>query len=95
MHEVRHQHDRAGQVVLRADQPWTLPIGSGARRPASRRGLRRALHGQAEQGVRVEEDADHVGAALVPLPERYDAPAMARALTPVIAGLPDALRRSL
>ena len=32
---------------------------------------------------------------LVPLPERYDAPAVARALTPVIAGLPDALRRSL
>ena len=32
---------------------------------------------------------------LVPLPERYDAPAMAQALTPVIAGLPDALRRSL
>ncbi len=32
---------------------------------------------------------------LVPLPERYDAPAMAPALTPVIAGLPDALRRSL
>ena len=32
---------------------------------------------------------------LVPLPERYDAPAVAQALTPVIAGLPDALRRSL
>jgi transposase, IS30 family len=32
---------------------------------------------------------------LVPLPERYDAPAVAGALTPVIAGLPDALRRSL
>jgi IS30 family transposase len=32
---------------------------------------------------------------LVPLPERYDAPAVAEALTPVIAGLPDALRRSL
>ena len=28
---------------------------------------------------------------LVPLPERYDAPAVAVALTPVIAGLPDAL----
>ena len=32
---------------------------------------------------------------LVPLPGGYDAPAMAEALTPVIAGLPDALRRSL
>jgi transposase, IS30 family len=32
---------------------------------------------------------------LVPLPERYDAPAVAEALTPVIAGLPAALRRSL
>jgi len=32
---------------------------------------------------------------LVPLPAGYDAPAMAEALTPVIAGLPDALRRSL
>jgi transposase, IS30 family len=32
---------------------------------------------------------------LVPLPERYDAPTVAQALTPVIAGLPDALRRSL
>jgi IS30 family transposase len=32
---------------------------------------------------------------LVPLPQGYDAPAMAQALTPVIAGLPDALRRSL
>ena len=32
---------------------------------------------------------------LVPLPQGYDAPVMAAALTPVIAGLPDALRRSL
>ncbi len=32
---------------------------------------------------------------LVPLPGGYDAPAMAEALTPVIAGLPAALRRSL
>jgi IS30 family transposase len=32
---------------------------------------------------------------LVPLPAGYDAPATAEALTPVIAGLPDALRRSL
>ena len=32
---------------------------------------------------------------LVPLPERHDAPAVAEALTPVIAGLPAALRRSL
>ena len=32
---------------------------------------------------------------LVPLPAGYDAPAMAAALTPVIAALPDALRRSL
>ena len=32
---------------------------------------------------------------LVPLPAGYDAPAVAGALTPVIAGLPDALRRSL
>ena len=32
---------------------------------------------------------------LVPLPAGHDAPAVAQALTPVIAGLPDALRRSL
>jgi len=32
---------------------------------------------------------------LVPLPGGHDAPAMAQALTPVVAGLPDALRRSL
>jgi IS30 family transposase len=32
---------------------------------------------------------------LVPLPGGHDAPAMAEALTPVVAGLPDALRRSL
>jgi IS30 family transposase len=32
---------------------------------------------------------------LVPLPAGYDAPDMAEALTPVIAGLPGALRRSL
>src|SRR5205085_1416573 len=32
---------------------------------------------------------------LVPLPAGYDAPAMAEALIPVIAGLPAALRRSL
>ena len=32
---------------------------------------------------------------LVPLPQGYDAPVMAAALTPVIASLPDALRRSL
>ena len=32
---------------------------------------------------------------LVPLPAGRDAPAVAQALTPVIAGLPDALRRSL
>jgi transposase, IS30 family len=32
---------------------------------------------------------------LVPLPEGYDAPVVAGALTPVIAGLPAALRRSL
>jgi len=32
---------------------------------------------------------------LVPLPAGRDAPAVADALTPVIAGLPDALRRSL
>jgi transposase, IS30 family len=32
---------------------------------------------------------------LVPLPAGHDAPAMAAALTPVIAALPDALRRSL
>ena len=32
---------------------------------------------------------------LVPLPGGHDAPAVAGALTPVIAGLPDALRRSL
>ena len=32
---------------------------------------------------------------LVPLPGGHDAPAVAEALTPVIAGLPDALRRSL
>ena len=32
---------------------------------------------------------------LVPLPAGYDAPAMAEALTPVIADLPDALSRSL
>jgi IS30 family transposase len=34
-------------------------------------------------------------AMLVPLPEGKSAPAVAAALTPVIAGLPDALRRSL
>ena len=32
---------------------------------------------------------------LVPLPAGYDAPAVAEAITPVIAGLPEALRRSL
>ena len=32
---------------------------------------------------------------LVPLPAEYDAPAVAQALIPVIAGLPGALRRSL
>ena len=32
---------------------------------------------------------------LVPLPAGHDAPAVAQALTPVIAGLPDTLRRSL
>jgi IS30 family transposase len=32
---------------------------------------------------------------LVPLPPRWDAAVMAEALTPVIAGLPDAVRRSL
>jgi transposase, IS30 family len=49
--------------------------------------------GQSAIGTLVERTTRFT--LLVPLPEGHDAPAVAEALIPVIAGLPDALRRSL
>ena len=57
------------------------------RRPADRRAGRSAIGTLVERTTRFT--------MLVPLPAGRDAPAVAEALTPVIAGLPDALRRSL
>jgi IS30 family transposase len=50
-------------------------------------------HGKSAIGTLVERTTRFT--MLVPLPAGHDAPAVAQALTPVIAGLPDALRRSL
>jgi transposase, IS30 family len=50
-------------------------------------------HGKSAIGTLVERTTRFT--MLVPLPEGHDAPAVAGALTPVIAALPDALRRSL
>ena len=50
-------------------------------------------HGKSAIGTLVERTTRFT--MLVPLPGGHDAPAVAGALTPVIAGLPDALRRSL
>jgi len=50
-------------------------------------------HGRSAVGTLVERATRFT--MLVPLPAGRDAPAVADALTPVIAGLPDALRRSL
>jgi IS30 family transposase len=50
-------------------------------------------HGKSAIGTLVERTTRFT--MLVPLPDGHDAPAVAQALTPVIAGLPDALRRSL
>ena len=50
-------------------------------------------HGKSAIGTLVERTTRFT--MLVPLPDGYDAPAVAEAMTPVIAGLPDALRRSL
>jgi IS30 family transposase len=50
-------------------------------------------HGKSAIGTLVERATRFT--MLVPLPAGRDAPAVADALTPVIAGLPDALRRSL
>jgi transposase, IS30 family len=50
-------------------------------------------HGKSAIGTLVERTTRFT--LLVPLPDGHDAPAVAGALTPVIAGLPDALRRSL
>jgi IS30 family transposase len=50
-------------------------------------------HGRSAIGTLVERTTRFT--MLVPLPAGRDAPAVADALTPVIAGLPDALRRSL
>jgi IS30 family transposase len=50
-------------------------------------------HGKSAIGTLVERATRFT--MLVPLPQGYDAPAMAEALTPVIASLPQALRRSL
>jgi IS30 family transposase len=50
-------------------------------------------HGKSAIGTLVERTTRFT--MLVPLPDGHDAPAVAEALTPVIAGLPDALRRSL
>jgi IS30 family transposase len=49
--------------------------------------------GKSQIGTLVERSTRFT--MLVPLPEGKSAPAVAGALTPVIAGLPDALRRSL
>jgi IS30 family transposase len=50
-------------------------------------------HGKSAIGTLVERTTRFT--LLVPLPDGHDAPAVAAALTPVIAGLPDAVRRSL
>jgi IS30 family transposase len=50
-------------------------------------------HGKSAIGTLVERTTRFT--MLVPLPDGHDALAVAEALTPVIAGLPDALRRSL
>jgi IS30 family transposase len=50
-------------------------------------------HGKSAIGTLVERTTRFT--MLVPLPAGRDAPAVADALTPVIAGLPDAVRRSL
>ena len=50
-------------------------------------------HGKSAIGTLVERTTRFT--MLVPLPAGHDAPAVTQALTPVIAGLPDALRRSL
>jgi IS30 family transposase len=50
-------------------------------------------HGKSAIGTLVERTTRFT--MLVPLPDGFDAPAVAGALTPVIAGLPGALRRSL
>jgi IS30 family transposase len=50
-------------------------------------------HGKSAIGTLVERTTRF--AMLVPLPGGHDAPAVAQALIPVIAGLPDAVRRSL